>query len=68
MPRMSEDYSGFDSVLALGGYRPGEAVELRLTDWDRAFLSALYSVPADRSASSQRSLVAQAMADRLGNP
>lgn len=65
MPRMSEDFSGFDSVLALGGYRPGVGNERRLSDWDRAFLASLYSVPADRIASAQRSLVAQAMADRL---
>lgn len=67
-PRMTDNYAAFDSILALGQPNIATRDMLRLTDWDRAFLGALYAVPADRSASSQRSMVAQAMADRLGSP
>lgn len=67
-PRMTDDFAGIPSILASARLPAAERPALELTAWDRAFLSALYAVPADRSASAQRSLVAQSMAASLTLP
>lgn len=62
LPPVSE---GVPTVLDMFG-STGRVSDL--TAFDRAYLSALYRLPPDRSASTQRARLAAAIADRLGTP
>lgn len=64
-PPMSATFDEHPSILNLGKHRPPGSNPLRLSEWDRAYLVALYDTPLDRSASAARSLIAQRMSREL---
>lgn len=64
-PPMSVTFEAHPSILNLAAYSPPGPSPLHLSEWDRAYLTALYSAPADRSASAARSLMAKRMTAAL---
>lgn len=64
-PPMSASFEKHPSVLNLAKHQPPGSNPLRLTDWDRAYLAALYAAPLDRSASATRSIIAKRMITQL---
>lgn len=63
--KLNSDYSGLPSILALFPLKSG-AARRGLSEWDQAYLSSVYKVPADRTARVQRSLIVGQMLKRLG--
>jgi len=59
--RMTADYTDVTSIMSLFSPNKAGATWRDLTAFDRAYLAALYRVPADRPAWQQRSLLAQDM-------
>lgn len=64
--RMARDAGGDPSILDLFAGPPGTDRPRDLTDWDRAYLAALYAVPVNRPARVQRARVVGDMAGALG--
>ena len=64
-PPMSAVFDNHPSILNLGKHQPPGSSPLRLSEWDRAYLAALYAAPADRSAAAARSLIAYRMKREL---
>lgn len=64
-PPMSASFERHSSILNLAKHQPPGSNPLRLTDWDRAYLAALYAAPLDRSASATRSIIAKRMTTQL---
>lgn len=64
-PPMSASFEKHASILNLVKHQPPASNPQRLTEWDRAYLAALYAAPLDRSASATRSIIAKRMADQL---
>ena len=61
--RFTASFSGAPSILGLFSNGPEAATDL--TDWDTAYLTALYHVPVNRPADIQRSLISNEMAKLL---
>ena len=57
-----------NSMLSLFDYPRAPDASFELTDFDRAFLAALYHAPVDRSANAQRSMIRNAMKKSLSKP
>ena len=54
--RLSIDYGSYPSILAMfSGTKPRDQAPRDLTEWDYAYLRALYKIPASRTARVQRS-------------
>lgn len=66
--QLGEAESGtLPSILSL--FQPGNGFRpLALTDWDRALLQELYTVPAGASAERQRRQIARRLTDTAGGP
>lgn len=64
--RQDADYTGTPSILGIFNTAKTIADAPRdLTEWDYAYLRALYKIPLNRVASTQRSKIATAMAKEL---
>jgi hypothetical protein len=63
-----QDFAGFPSVLSLFADDTDKArAPTELTDWDKAYLHALYTTPSNREAWVQRSRIAGKMSQQI-NP
>lgn len=63
--RLGGGSGGAPSVLAVDTLQPDRWVQ-NLTEWDRAYLAALYSGPGNRTAASQRARIAGHLASTIG--
>lgn len=61
--RVTANFNGAPSILALFG-KEGAAAD-RLTEWDKAYLTALYSAPVNRTARTQRSKIVGEMVKEM---
>jgi hypothetical protein len=64
--RQGADYTGSPSILGI--FSPTQSIAEApgdLTEWDYAYLRALYKIPLNRVARTQRSKIATAMANEL---
>jgi hypothetical protein len=64
--KLSTDYSSYPSILSMFGAAKGADEAPRdLTEWDYAYLRALYKIPANRTARSQRTRIYGEMVKQL---
>jgi hypothetical protein len=53
--KLSTDYSTYPSILSMfSGAKPVDQAPRDLTEWDYAYLRALYKIPGNRTARAQR--------------
>jgi hypothetical protein len=64
--KLSTDYSTFPSILSMfSAAKAADEAPRDLTEWDYAYLRALYKIPANRTARSQRTRIYGEMVKQL---
>jgi hypothetical protein len=64
--KLSTDYSSYPSILSMfSGAKGADEAPRDLTEWDYAYLRALYKIPANRTARAQRTRIYGEMVKQL---
>jgi hypothetical protein len=64
--KLSTDYSSYPSILSMfSGSKAADEAPRDLTEWDYAYLRALYKIPANRTARAQRTRIYGEMVKQL---
>lgn len=64
--KLSTDYSSYPSILSMfSGAKGADEAPRDLTEWDYAYLRALYKIPANRTARTQRTRIYGEMVKQL---
>jgi hypothetical protein len=64
--KLSTDYSTYPSILSMfSGGKGADEAPRDLTEWDYAYLRALYKIPANRTARAQRTRIYGEMVKQL---